>query len=187
MRSPSLPLRSLALSLVLLGCGASVSRFDTDVPAATVDTAVIVDTPAAVDSGLRPDAGARPDVVTVVDSGFRPDVPTAVDGGPGPMCTLRGSTWDVDLEGMRALFEFTMDSRWVVSAEGRVVASGVYEIEGGNVVLTGEMSDNGCSPTDRGTFQLRFSPDCEQLQLAVVHDDCADRGQGLDRFRFTRR
>ena len=187
MRSPSLPLRTLALSLVLLGCGASVSRFDTDVPAATVDTAVIVDTPAAVDSATRPDASARPDVPTVVDSGFRPDVPTAVDAGPGPMCTLRGSTWDVDLEGMTALFEFTMDGRWVVSAEGRVVASGVYEIEGANVVLTGEMSDNGCSPMDRGTFQLRFSPDCEQLQLAVVRDDCTDRGEGLDRFRFTRR
>lgn len=187
MRFPPLALRSLSLSLLLLGCGASVSRLDTDVPAPTVDAAVLVDAPVALDSGTRPDAGPRPDVVTVVDGGFRPDVPAAVDAGPGPMCTLRGSTWDVDLEGMTALFEFTMDGRWVVSAEGRVVASGVYEIDGANVVLTGEMSANGCSPTDRGTFQLRFSPDCEQLQLAVVRDDCADRGDGLDRFRFTRR
>ena len=177
-------LRWFALSLLLFGCGASVSRFDGDVPEVIADTAVVVDT------GLvRPDAGALPDVVTPADVGVRHDVPVPpVDVGPGPMCAFRGTNWDVDIGGMRAGFEFTADGRWVVSVDANVVASGVYALEGDRVVLSGEMSSSvTCAPTDRGTFQLRFSPDCEQLQLAIVHDDCAERGDGVDRFRLTRR
>ena len=103
------------------------------------------------------------------------------------MCPLQATTWDVDVEGMRALFEFTMDDRWIVSVGDSVVASGVYELMGDQVTILGEMSDEGCSPSDRGTFQLRFSPDCTGLQLSLVHDDCGERGAGIERFRFTRR
>lgn len=185
MRFPALP--AIALSLSLLGCGASVSRIEGDVPATTTDAAVLVDAPVALDVPVAVDVPSRPDVPVVSDVTTRPDVPMRPDVATMPMCPLQASVWDVDLEGMRAVFEFTMDDRWIVTADGRVVASGVYELMNDQVTISGEMSDEGCSPSDRGTFQLRFTPDCTMLQLALVHDDCAERGDGLERFRFTRR
>ena len=203
------PLRALALVFVTLGCGASVARIDSDVPG-TADASVLVDAPVAVlDAPVAVlDVSLRPDVRVAVDVLPRTDVPVAVDvpvvtvdvpgrpdvglppgdAGPGPSCALVGTEWDLEVGGKTAVFAFTMSRRWVISADGSEVVSGDYAVEGERVILSGEMSGGGaCSPTDRGVFTLQFSADCRQLRLALVNDDCADRGDSIDRFGFTRR
>ena len=55
------------------------------------------------------------------------------------------------------------------------------------MILSGEMSGGSCSPTNRGVFTLQFSPDCLRLRLALVNDDCANRGDSIDRFGLARR
>lgn len=183
------PLRALVLVFVTLGCGTSVTRTDSDVPG-TADAGVLVDAPVAVlDVPLRTDVPVAVDVpVVTVDVPRRPDVGTPPgDAGPGPSCALVGTEWDFEGGGTNAVFAFTMASRWVVTVDGREVASGDYAVEGDRVVLSGEMGGGSCSPTDRGVFTLQFSPDCLRLRLALVNDDCADRGDGIDRFSLARR
>lgn len=203
------PLRALALVLVTLGCGASVARIDSDVPG-TADAAVLVDAPVAVldvpvavlDVPLRPDVPVvmldAPVVIldapVAVDVRPRPDAPgrpdlgvPPVDTGPGPRCALVGTEWDLEVGGKTPVFAFTMTSRWVISVDGSEVVSGDYAVEGDRVILSGEMSGGACSPADRGVFTLQFSPDCLRLRLALVNDDCADRGDSIDRFSFVRR
>ena len=182
-------LRALALVFVTLGCGASVTRIDSDVPG-TAEAGVLVDAPVAVlDVPLRTDVRVAVDVpVVTVDVPGRPDVGTPPgDAGPGRSCPLAGTEWDLEVGGKNAVFAFTMSRRWVITVDGSEVVRGDYAVEGDRVTLSGEMSGGACSPTDRGVFTLQFSPDCLRLRLALVNDDCADRGDSIDRFGLARR
>ncbi len=115
---------------------------------------------------------------------------TPVDGGPTPVCSLVG-VYFASFDAMGIYLEFTADGRWRGSTErtSAPIVEGTYTLVGATLSLTGERSGGGastCPETDVGRYVVTFSGACASLQLSLLSDDCAGRGDTLGRLGFTR-
>lgn len=137
--------------------------------------------PPGCDGGIALDADVGP---PPTDGG-----PAPADAGPPPVCTLPG-TYRANFEGAELYFTFTPDGRWIGSDTpgGVAVVEGTYTLSGNLVTITGEQSrgGDGCTTTDRGVYRIEFRPGCVDLALALVSEDCGERGDTLGRLQFTR-
>lgn len=124
-----------------------------------------------------------------------PDVSTP-DDVPPSTCSLVGR-YSVSFMGQMLWFEFTSTGRWRGAQTESELATapaveGTYAVMGSTVALSGETRGGGmgmssCAPTDTGRYTVIFTLDCGRMRLSLISDDCADRGDSLDRFSFDRR
>jgi hypothetical protein len=112
-----------------------------------------------------------------------------VDAAPAPVCALSG-TWRASFGGESLYFVFTADGRWSgrMTPDGPPLVEGTFTLAGDQVTLGGEMgmSGGGCLSTDRGLYRVQFRANCAEMNLALLSEDCAPRGDTLSMLAFSR-
>lgn len=121
---------------------------------------------------------------------------TPPDDVPPPVCSLVGR-YAAMVEGQTLWFEFTSGGVWRAapsesSLPTAAIIQGTYTFMANTLTLTGERrgmggGDSDCRTEDIGRYLTVFARDCSSVQLAVISDDCAQRGEALGRFRLERR
>lgn len=106
-------------------------------------------------------------------------------------CNVVG-VWTVTIDRTTAYFSFEASTwRVALTLDGlrNPIASGTWSWRGDTIALREDAGGmmTGCLPEDLGVYRPTFDPSCNALRLALVSDECAERGQGLSGWSFARR
>lgn len=113
---------------------------------------------------------------------------TPTDAGT---CSVVG-VWAISFMGETVYFSFDLGTwRAAETLDGLAnpIARGSWAMRGDTVELRedgGGMSTS-CAPSDLGVYRPVFADSCNTLRLALVSEQCSERGQGLSSWTLTRR